>query len=50
LYQTLEAETKSWGVEIVRTELKEIDPPKDVQETKCTASEKIAGNGNRDQK
>lgn len=33
LHQTLEAETKSWGVEIVRTELKEIDPPKDVQET-----------------
>jgi regulator of protease activity HflC (stomatin/prohibitin superfamily) len=33
LHQTLEAETRSWGVEIVRTELKEIDPPKDVQET-----------------
>jgi regulator of protease activity HflC (stomatin/prohibitin superfamily) len=26
-------ETASWGLEIVRTELKEIDPPKDVQET-----------------
>ena len=26
-------ETKEWGIEIVRTELKEIDPPKDVQET-----------------
>src|SRR3989344_6384828 len=26
-------ETKSWGIDIVRTELKEIDPPKDVQET-----------------
>jgi regulator of protease activity HflC (stomatin/prohibitin superfamily) len=26
-------ETQSWGIEIVRTELKEIDPPKDVQET-----------------
>lgn len=26
-------ETKSWGIEIVRTELKEIEPPKDVQET-----------------
>jgi regulator of protease activity HflC (stomatin/prohibitin superfamily) len=26
-------ETKDWGIEIVRTELKEIDPPKDVQET-----------------
>ena len=26
-------ETSNWGIEIVRTELKEIDPPKDVQET-----------------
>ena len=26
-------ETSSWGIEIVRTELIEIDPPKDVQET-----------------
>src|SRR3990167_1939121 len=26
-------ETKEWGLEIVRAELKEIDPPKDVQET-----------------
>jgi len=26
-------ETVGWGIEIVRTELKEIDPPKDVQET-----------------
>jgi len=26
-------ETSSWGIDIVRTELKEIDPPKDVQET-----------------
>ena len=33
LYKTLHAETQSWGIEIVRTELKEIDPPKDVQET-----------------
>ncbi|MFZ4726528.1 MAG: SPFH domain-containing protein [Paludibacter sp.] len=33
LYNTLHLETKSWGIEIVRTELKEIDPPKDVQET-----------------
>jgi regulator of protease activity HflC (stomatin/prohibitin superfamily) len=33
LYGTLLGETKSWGIEIVRTELKEIDPPKDVQET-----------------
>jgi regulator of protease activity HflC (stomatin/prohibitin superfamily) len=33
LHNTLMAETASWGIEIVRTELKEIDPPKDVQET-----------------
>jgi regulator of protease activity HflC (stomatin/prohibitin superfamily) len=33
LHKTLLIETKSWGIEIVRTELKEIDPPKDVQET-----------------
>jgi regulator of protease activity HflC (stomatin/prohibitin superfamily) len=33
LHMTLELETKSWGIEIMRTELKEIDPPKDVQET-----------------
>ena len=33
LHQTLEKETSSWGMEIVRTELKEIDPPKDVQDT-----------------
>jgi regulator of protease activity HflC (stomatin/prohibitin superfamily) len=33
LDQTLKVETKSWGIEILRTELKEIDPPKDVQET-----------------
>src|ERR1700690_1758331 len=33
LHQILERETASWGLEIVRTELKEIDPPKDVQET-----------------
>jgi regulator of protease activity HflC (stomatin/prohibitin superfamily) len=33
LHRTLLEETKSWGIEIVRTELKEIDPPKDVQET-----------------
>ena len=33
LYRTLHEETKSWGIEIVRTELKEIDPPKDEQET-----------------
>lgn len=33
LYKTLHTETMGWGIEIVRTELKEIDPPKDVQET-----------------
>jgi regulator of protease activity HflC (stomatin/prohibitin superfamily) len=33
LQQTLRGETQHWGIEIVRTELKEIDPPKDVQET-----------------
>jgi len=33
LQKTLKEETASWGIEIVRTELKEIDPPKDVQET-----------------
>jgi regulator of protease activity HflC (stomatin/prohibitin superfamily) len=33
LDQTLKVETKNWGIEIMRTELKEIDPPKDVQET-----------------
>ena len=33
LHKTLCEETQSWGLEIVRTELKEIDPPKDVQET-----------------
>jgi regulator of protease activity HflC (stomatin/prohibitin superfamily) len=33
LQKTLKKETITWGIEIVRTELKEIDPPKDVQET-----------------
>jgi len=33
LLMTLSEETKNWGMEIVRTELKEIDPPQDVQET-----------------
>jgi len=33
LLKTLSKETRNWGMEIVRTELKEIDPPKDVQET-----------------
>lgn len=33
LQKTLREETGKWGLEIVRAELKEIDPPKDVQET-----------------
>ncbi len=33
LHRILSVETAKWGLEIVRTELKEIDPPKDVQET-----------------
>ncbi|MDA8411542.1 MAG: SPFH/Band 7/PHB domain protein [Treponema sp.] len=33
LLSTLLNETKTWGIAVVRTELKEIDPPKDVQET-----------------
>ena len=32
LYDQLTVETKSWGIEIVRTELKEINPPGGVQE------------------
>ena len=33
LQKTLRAETSRWGIEIVRSELKEINPPRDVQET-----------------
>jgi regulator of protease activity HflC (stomatin/prohibitin superfamily) len=33
LQKILRVETANWGIEIVRAELKEIDPPKDVQET-----------------
>jgi regulator of protease activity HflC (stomatin/prohibitin superfamily) len=33
LHNTLHNETKNWGIEIIRTELKQIDPPHDVQET-----------------
>ncbi len=33
LHSTLHNETKNWGIEIIRTELKQIDPPSDVQET-----------------
>lgn len=33
LHRTLTSETKTWGIEVIRTELKQIDPPSDVQET-----------------
>ena len=33
LQRIMRDETTHWGIEIVRTELKEIDPPQDVQET-----------------
>lgn len=33
LMKILALETKNWGIEVVRTELKEISPPQDVQET-----------------
>ena len=33
LHRTLAQETANWGIDIVRTELKEIDPPEDVQAT-----------------
>ncbi|HVE76960.1 MAG TPA: SPFH domain-containing protein [Actinomycetota bacterium] len=33
LNTTLRTETANWGIDIVRTELKEIQPPRDVQET-----------------
>lgn len=33
LQKTMRDETEHWGIAIVRTELKEIDPPEDVQET-----------------
>ena len=33
LLKTLLHETSTWGIAVIRTELKEIDPPKDVQET-----------------
>lgn len=31
--KTLSEETKHWGMQVVRAELREIDPPPDVQET-----------------
>lgn len=33
VYETMAVETKDWGITIVRVELKEIEPPDDVQET-----------------
>ena len=33
LHRTLTEETKNWGIQVIRTELKQIDPPGDVQET-----------------
>jgi regulator of protease activity HflC (stomatin/prohibitin superfamily) len=46
LQKTMREETTHWGIEIVRTELKEIDPPPDVQETMNTVvkaeNEKVA--------
>jgi regulator of protease activity HflC (stomatin/prohibitin superfamily) len=33
VFDTMENETKDWGITIVRVELKEIEPPADVQET-----------------
>ena len=33
LHQTLREETAHWGIDIVRTELKEIEPPEEVQAT-----------------
>lgn len=33
LMGTLSKETKNWGIDVVRTELKEINPPKEVQDT-----------------
>ncbi|HEX9625851.1 MAG TPA: SPFH domain-containing protein [Acidiferrobacterales bacterium] len=33
LQSTLQRESEAWGIEIARAELKEIEPPRDVQET-----------------
>jgi regulator of protease activity HflC (stomatin/prohibitin superfamily) len=33
LHKILNEEAKPWGIEIVRTEIKQIDPPKDVQDS-----------------
>jgi regulator of protease activity HflC (stomatin/prohibitin superfamily) len=46
LFEQLSSETKDWGIEIVRAELKEIDPPDKVQQTMnsvvIASNEKIA--------
>ena len=42
LRSTLKVETGSWGIEILRTELKEIDPPADVQETMNKVAKSMA--------
>ena len=46
LRKTLLIETSAWGIEVLRTELKEIDPPRDVQDTMNkvvkAANEKVA--------
>lgn len=33
VFKTMEKETKDWGINLVRVELKEIEPPADVQDT-----------------
>ncbi len=33
VFKTMEGETKDWGIQLVRVELKEIEPPEDVQAT-----------------
>lgn len=33
VFKTMEGETKDWGIQLVRVELKEIEPPADVQDT-----------------
>ncbi len=33
VFEAMESETKNWGINIVRVELKEIEPPADVQQT-----------------
>jgi len=33
IFETMAVETKNWGIRMIRVELKEVEPPKDVQET-----------------